>query len=146
LAVKTAGEEVQYERRVEIGRQACRIVGVNPRTGKRWRHGRTITRGSGRRLHYPPVISSRKLEISSVREHTLNRVHHRGVGVSRPQLQERPKARRVDLRARVRLALALAVVGFVSCLDAAMFRAAGSVVPAVVSVGAALGLLLVGHR
>ena len=34
--------------------QACRMVGVNPRTGKRWRHGRTITsrsapiRGSGR--------------------------------------------------------------------------------------------------
>jgi IS30 family transposase len=45
--------------------QACRIVGVNPRTGKRWRHGRTITSSSGRRLHYPPVISSRKQEISS---------------------------------------------------------------------------------
>jgi hypothetical protein len=26
---------------------ACRIVGVNPRTGKRWRHGRTITSSSG---------------------------------------------------------------------------------------------------
>ena len=45
--------------------EACRIVGVNPRTGKRWRHGRTITSSSGRRLHYPPVISSRKREISS---------------------------------------------------------------------------------
>jgi len=45
--------------------QACRMVGVNPRTGKRWRHGRTITSSSGRRLHYPPVISSRKQEISS---------------------------------------------------------------------------------
>ena len=45
--------------------EACRIVGVNPRTGKRWRHGRTITSSSGRRLHYPPVISSRRLEISS---------------------------------------------------------------------------------
>jgi hypothetical protein len=44
--------------------QACRIVGVNPRTGNRWRGGRTITSSSGRRLHYPPVISSRKREIS----------------------------------------------------------------------------------
>jgi transposase, IS30 family len=43
--------------------EACRMVGVNPRTGKRWRHGRTITSSSGRRLHYPPVISTRKSEI-----------------------------------------------------------------------------------
>jgi transposase, IS30 family len=43
---------------------ACRIVGVNPRTGKRWRHGRTITSSSGARLHYPPVIGARKREIS----------------------------------------------------------------------------------
>ena len=27
--------------------EACRIVGVNPRTGKRWRHGRTIISSSG---------------------------------------------------------------------------------------------------
>jgi transposase, IS30 family len=47
------------------GAQACRMVGVNPRTGKRWRHGRTITSSSGRRLHYPPVISARKQEVSS---------------------------------------------------------------------------------
>ena len=33
--------------------EACRIVGVNRRTGKRWRHGRTITSSSGRRLLYP---------------------------------------------------------------------------------------------
>lgn len=44
--------------------EACRIVGVNPRTGKRWRHGRAITSSSGRRLHYPPVIV-RKREISA---------------------------------------------------------------------------------
>ena len=44
--------------------EACRIVGVNPRTGKRWRHGRTITTGRGRRLHYPPVITTRKAEVS----------------------------------------------------------------------------------
>jgi IS30 family transposase len=44
--------------------EACRIVGVNRRTGKRWRHGRTITSSNGKRLHYPPVISARKREIS----------------------------------------------------------------------------------
>src|SRR5262245_58320663 len=44
--------------------EACRIVGVNRKTGKRWRHGRTITSSSGRRLHYPPVIGAGKREIS----------------------------------------------------------------------------------
>lgn len=44
--------------------EACRIVGINRRTGKRWRHGRTITSSSGRRLHYPPVINAPKREIS----------------------------------------------------------------------------------
>ncbi len=44
--------------------EACRLVGVNRRTGKRWRYGRTITSSSGRRLHYPPVINTRKREIS----------------------------------------------------------------------------------
>ena len=43
---------------------ACRIVGVNPRTGKRWRRGRTITSSGGRSLHYPPVTSAPKSEIS----------------------------------------------------------------------------------
>jgi IS30 family transposase len=46
--------------------EACRIVGINRRTGKRWRHGRTITSGSGRRLHYAPVVGvKRKPEISA---------------------------------------------------------------------------------
>src|SRR5215469_14570781 len=44
---------------------ACRVVGVNPRTGKRWRLGRSITSSNGRRLHYPPVIGARKREISA---------------------------------------------------------------------------------
>ncbi len=44
--------------------EACRVVGVNPRTGKRWRHGRAITSSSGRRLHYLPVINPRTREIS----------------------------------------------------------------------------------
>jgi transposase, IS30 family len=45
--------------------EACRIVGVNRKTGKRWRHGRTITSSNGKRLHYPPVINVGKREISS---------------------------------------------------------------------------------
>jgi len=44
--------------------EACRIVGVNRRTGKRWRHGRTMTSSSGRRLHYPPATHAAKAEIS----------------------------------------------------------------------------------
>jgi IS30 family transposase len=38
--------------------EACRIVGINRRTGKRWRHGRTITARDGRKLHYAPVITT----------------------------------------------------------------------------------------
>ena len=45
--------------------EACRIVGINPRTGKRWRHGRSILGASGRRLHYPPVIIMRRREVSA---------------------------------------------------------------------------------
>jgi transposase, IS30 family len=46
--------------------EACRIVGINRRTGKRWRHGRTITGSGGRRLHYAPVVGVReKREISA---------------------------------------------------------------------------------
>jgi IS30 family transposase len=44
--------------------EACRVVGVNPRTGKRWRLGRTVTSSSGRRLHYPPVTRKPRPEIS----------------------------------------------------------------------------------
>ncbi len=44
--------------------EACRVVGVHPKTGKRWRLGRTITSSGGRRLHYPPVISARKSQVS----------------------------------------------------------------------------------
>jgi transposase, IS30 family len=87
VAPQTAKRE-QYARLIAQGVssvQACRIVGVNPRTGKRWRHGRTITSSSGRRLHYPPVINTRKREISPrylseeerVRIADLHRAGHR---------------------------------------------------------------------
>ena len=38
--------------------EACRIVGINRRTGKRWRHGRTITTRDGRKLHYAAVVTT----------------------------------------------------------------------------------------
>ena len=59
------GASPQVEKREQYARligqgfsslEACRIVGINPRTGKRWRHGRTVTARDGRRLHYAPVI------------------------------------------------------------------------------------------
>ena len=36
-------------------REACGIVGVNRRTGTRWRLGRTIRNTAGEAVHYPPV-------------------------------------------------------------------------------------------
>ncbi len=36
--------------------RACRMVGIHPRTGKRWRNGRRIKSG-GRVLNLPPVIT-----------------------------------------------------------------------------------------
>jgi IS30 family transposase len=41
--------------------EACRIVGINRRTGKRWRHGRAIVTRDGRKLHYPPVVTRGKV-------------------------------------------------------------------------------------
>jgi transposase, IS30 family len=35
--------------------QACRVVGINRRTGTRWRYGRTILNRAGEPVHYPPV-------------------------------------------------------------------------------------------
>jgi transposase, IS30 family len=35
--------------------QACRVVGINRRTGTRWRYGRTILNKTGEPVHYPPV-------------------------------------------------------------------------------------------
>lgn len=36
---------------------ACRQVGVNRKTGTRWRYGRSIPSAGGGLLHYPPVIT-----------------------------------------------------------------------------------------
>jgi IS30 family transposase len=66
VAPQTAKRE-QWTRLIARGisnSAACRTVGINVRTGKRWRHGRTVVTSDGRRLHYAPVITRRKVEIS----------------------------------------------------------------------------------
>ena len=42
--------------------EACRIVGVNRRTGTRWRIGRTFLNTAGQLVHDPPVSASRPPE------------------------------------------------------------------------------------
>ncbi len=65
-APQTAKRE-QFARLIGRGipnAEACRAVGINRRTGTRWRFGRSITSSNGRRLHYSAVINTRKREIS----------------------------------------------------------------------------------
>jgi IS30 family transposase len=35
--------------------EACRLVGINRKTGTRWRYGRSVLNTAGEVLHYPPV-------------------------------------------------------------------------------------------
>lgn len=35
--------------------EACRLVGINRKTGTRWRYGRSVVNSAGEILHYPPV-------------------------------------------------------------------------------------------
>ena len=35
--------------------EACRLVGINRKTGTRWRYGRTVVNSAGELVHYPPV-------------------------------------------------------------------------------------------
>jgi len=44
--------------------EACRLVGVNRRTGTRWRYGRTIPSTTGVDLHYPPMAITVTTSIS----------------------------------------------------------------------------------
>lgn len=66
-AAQTAKRE-QYAALIAQGvnfSEACRRVGINRRTGKRWRHGRKITSSGGRVLHYAPVVGgARRREVS----------------------------------------------------------------------------------
>jgi IS30 family transposase len=62
-----AAKREQFGRLIARGvgsAEACRIVGVHPKTGKRWRLGRVMTGSSGARRHYAPVIDTRKQVIS----------------------------------------------------------------------------------
>lgn len=47
--------------------EACRVVGINRRTGTRWRYGRDIPATGGRTLHYPPVITTNRTAPISAR-------------------------------------------------------------------------------
>src|SRR6266516_4194893 len=38
--------------------KACRLVGINRRTGTRWRFGRTVVNTAGADVHYAPVRSA----------------------------------------------------------------------------------------
>ena len=60
-ALPQAEKREQYARLIAQGynnSEACRIAGINRRTGKRWRHGRTITTRDGRKLHYAAVVAA----------------------------------------------------------------------------------------
>lgn len=67
--------------------EACRIVGVNPRTGTRWRFGRNILNTAGIVVHYPAVTTSpttveRSPRYLSIDERsTIADLHRRGMGV-----------------------------------------------------------------
>src|SRR4051812_49399714 len=65
------GPEPDHAKREEFARliaqgipsqRASRMVGIDPRTGKRWRNGRRIASG-GRVLDLPPVITSVALAV-----------------------------------------------------------------------------------
>ncbi len=57
-----AGKREQFVGLIQQGisnSEACRIVGVNRRTGTRWLYGRTVINRAGERLEYPPVKTLR---------------------------------------------------------------------------------------
>ena len=66
--------------------EACRIVGINRRTGTRWRYGRTILNTAGEAVHYPPVrlTAPKALHpryLSPAERTTIADLHRAGVGV-----------------------------------------------------------------
>jgi transposase len=86
-ALPQAEKRERYARLVAQGcsnSEACRIVEINRRTGKRWRHGRTITTRDGRKLHYAPVVAAGAAR--------------RGREISDRYLSEQERVRIADLR------------------------------------------------
>jgi transposase, IS30 family len=53
-----AEKQQQYVRLIAQGvnnAEACRIMGINRKTGNRWRYGRAVRNSAGVFVHYPPV-------------------------------------------------------------------------------------------
>ena len=53
-----AEKQQQYVRLIAQGvnnSEACRVVGINRKTGNRWRYGRSVRNSAGARVHYAPV-------------------------------------------------------------------------------------------
>lgn len=66
--------------------EACRIVGIDRRTGTRWLYGRTIRNSAGEPVHYPPVrLTAPKPRhpryLSLAERTTIADLHRAGVGV-----------------------------------------------------------------
>jgi IS30 family transposase len=66
--------------------EACRIVGINRKTGTRWRYGRTIRNTAGEAVHYPPVRLTTPTVphpryLSITERTTIADLHDAGVGV-----------------------------------------------------------------
>ena len=66
--------------------EACRVVGINRRTGTRWRYGRKILNTAGEAVHYPPVrLTAPKTPhpryLSLTERTTIADLHRAGVGV-----------------------------------------------------------------
>lgn len=83
---------VQRERYVRLiadgvsNSAACRLVGVNRKTGTRWRYGRSIPAGEGRVLFYPPVTAVDRPALSlrylsEVERTTIGDLHRVGASV-----------------------------------------------------------------
>jgi IS30 family transposase len=51
-------KQLRYVRLIAQGvdnSEACRLVGINRKTGNRWRYGRSVLNTAGEVVHYPPV-------------------------------------------------------------------------------------------
>ncbi len=79
LPRKRAGNRIQENKRSRYLRlmaqglnhsDACREVGINRRTGTRWRYGRTVTTNPGNTIYYPPI--SPNLEPKTLSDRYLN--------------------------------------------------------------------------